>query len=46
MKNGVVHFLRPDECTIVRDIRPQTAEKFELGKNVQSCDELYDEVMA
>lgn len=46
MKNGVVHFLRPDECTIVRDIRPQAAEKFELGKNVQSCDELYDEVMA
>lgn len=45
MKNGIIRFCRPDECTIVRPIRQQKTKAFSLGKSVQPAEVLYEEVM-
>ena len=45
MKNGYIRFCRPEECPIVRTIRPQQPKQFTVGKNVSLCDDLYAEVM-
>lgn len=47
MENGIIHFCRPEECPVVRDIRRQKVSKhFVLNENLQSCDELYQEVFS
>jgi len=38
MKNGVVHFPRPEDCAIRKFIRPMGAKQFDQGKNLQGVD--------
>ena len=45
MEDGVVRFIRPEECPVIRPIHKQRAKPFTLGKTVQDCDTLYQEVM-
>ena len=44
MQDGVIEFIRPEDCPIVRPIRKQSTKSFVLGKNLQGCDALYQEV--
>jgi CRISPR-associated protein Cas5d len=37
MKNGVIEFLRPEECKIRKFIREMVAKEFELDKNLLGC---------
>ena len=46
MENGIIHFCRPEECPVVRDIRKQSAKHFILNETLQSCDDLYQEVFS
>lgn len=43
MKNGVIKFIKPEECTIVRSITDMEPKIFN-EENMQSVDELYDEL--
>lgn len=45
MDKGIIHFCRPDECVIVKDIKKQSVKTFTVGDNLQTCDDLYEEVM-
>jgi CRISPR-associated protein Cas5d len=42
MEKGVIKFIRPDECTLVRTTGQMSPKLFNT-KNVQSVDELYEE---
>ena len=44
MKDGVITFIRPEECPVIRSIREQKAKVFVKDENLQSCDDLYQEV--
>lgn len=44
MKNGIIEFCRPEECPVNRTIRSQSRKTFTLGQNLQSCDDLFEEV--
>ncbi|MBK3496458.1 type I-C CRISPR-associated protein Cas5 [Viridibacillus sp. YIM B01967] len=44
MKNGVIHFVHPEECTLVRPIRKMETKNFQLNENMQSVEELYEEI--
>ena len=44
MKDGVITFIRPEECPVIRPIREQKAKVFVKDENLQSCDDLYQEV--
>lgn len=44
MENGVISFIRPENCPIVRPIRKQSIKSFVLGENIQGCEELGREV--
>lgn len=46
MENGIIHFCRPEECPVVRDIRKQSAKHFILNETLQGCDDLYQEVFS
>ncbi|MBS4209383.1 type I-C CRISPR-associated protein Cas5c [Bacillus sp. FJAT-50079] len=46
MKNGVIQFVRPEECPIVRPIKKQEAKVFTVGENVKSVDEEFVEMFA
>ncbi|WP_336824616.1 type I-C CRISPR-associated protein Cas5c [Sporosarcina sp. USHLN248] len=41
MKNGVIRFIRPDECTIVRPLREMSVKEF---NQIQSVDVLNEEI--
>jgi len=43
MRHGVIKFIRPEECTMVRKIRKMKAKQFDRG-NIQPVDELYEEL--
>ncbi len=43
MKGGIIRFIRPDECTLVRPIGEKPQKKFD-HTNVQPVDELYMEL--
>ncbi|WP_028778859.1 type I-C CRISPR-associated protein Cas5c [Shimazuella kribbensis] len=43
MKNGVIEFIRPDQCTIVRQISDWKTKNFDAS-NIQSADELWAEL--
>ena len=45
MDHGVIHFCRPEECPVVRDIHEQKPREFIVGENLRSVDSLYEEVM-
>lgn len=46
MEQGVIHFCRPDACPVVREIKKQRVKSFTLNENLQSCNDLYREVMS
>lgn len=39
MKNGVIDFIRPDECTITKEVKSQHQKLFVVGKNLHAVDE-------
>nr|WP_290443401.1 type I-C CRISPR-associated protein Cas5c [Sporolactobacillus kofuensis] len=43
MKNGIIHFLRPESCTLVRTISKMQAKHFELS-SIQTADALLFEL--
>lgn len=45
MKNGVIKFIRPEECELVRPLRDYQMKSFELGVNMQPVDELEKELL-
>ena len=44
MVNGVIKFIRPEECTLVKDIREFVPKSFVIGENMQFVDETEKEV--
>lgn len=44
MRNGIIKFIRPEECTLVRPIREFQPKVFKLNENMQSVDTLYDDL--
>lgn len=46
MQNGIIEFIRPEECPVIRPIRQQKFKTFLPGKNFQPCEDLYQEVTA
>lgn len=42
MKDGVIHFIRPDECTMIRKTGEMSPKQFS-NQNMQSVDDLYEE---
>lgn len=44
MQDGVIRFIRPEECPVIRPIHKQRTKSFALGENMQGCDVLYQEV--
>lgn len=42
MKNGFIQFPRPDECSIVTNIREITPKSFSIGKNLRGVEEEYE----
>lgn len=43
MKDGVITFIRPDECTLIRTVSEMSYKEFN-ATNMQSVEELYEEV--
>ena len=41
MKDGIIHFIRPEECEMVRTIKEGTVKKFIQNKNFRSVDDEY-----
>jgi len=41
MKDGIVEFVRPEDCPIIQQLREQKPQEFRLGRNIESVDELY-----
>ncbi len=44
MQDGVIQFIRPEDCPVIRPIHKQRTKSFVLGENMQGCDALYQEV--
>ena len=44
MQDGVIQFVRPEDCPVIRPIHKQRTKSFVLGENMQGCDVLYQEV--
>lgn len=45
MVNGVIAFIKPEDCELVRDLREFTPKEFVIGKTMKSVDEFYQEVV-
>lgn len=45
MKHGVIEFIRPEACTIRRELSEHSVKKFKIGETMQSVDQLYDELV-
>lgn len=43
MKDGIIKFIRPDECTLIRQVEEKPSKEFTRA-NVQSVDDLYEEL--
>lgn len=39
MHNGIIHFIRPEECQIVKPLHEMKAKQFHLGKNIRSVEQ-------
>lgn len=39
MERGIVHFVRPEECTIIRDLGERSVKEFKFGENFSGLDE-------
>lgn len=46
MMFGVIEFIPPERCTIVREIRPMEPKSFVVGENMQTIDTLAQELEA
>lgn len=44
MKDGIVRFVRPEDCTVNRFVRTMTAKDFTLGRNLCAAETKADEV--
>ena len=44
MRDGIIEFPLPEECTMIREIRRAEMKTFTLGKNMSSIEELFREV--
>lgn len=44
MKNGIISFVRPEGCSIVRTIKEKEMKPFTLGDNMQSVEDEYAEL--
>ncbi|MEK4425810.1 type I-C CRISPR-associated protein Cas5c [Solibacillus sp. FSL K6-1523] len=44
MKFGVIEFIRPEDCTLVRPVRTMEPKSFVLGENIQAIDTLAQEL--
>lgn len=44
MKDGVIQFIRPEECEIIREIRLDSMKRFVKGENFKSVDDEYSEM--
>lgn len=44
MRNGIIKFIRPEECQIVRTIYTDDMKTFEKGVNFKSVDHEYDDI--
>jgi hypothetical protein len=44
MHNGIVDFIRPDQCPVVVTLHQESAKSFELCKTLQPVDKTHDEV--
>lgn len=46
MKNGVIQFMRPEECSIISPIKNQEIKIFREGENFKTVDDEYDEIFS
>lgn len=46
MKKGIIKFVRPEQCEIVRRIKDHQAKQFSLGTNLISVDKEYSDVFS
>lgn len=46
MTNGIIKFIRPEECTIIRSIKKQESKQFVLGENFKSVEDEYQEIFS
>jgi CRISPR-associated protein Cas5d len=44
MRQGIIQFKRPEECSLVRPIREYQTKKFTLHENMQPVESLYDDL--
>lgn len=44
MKNGIIQFIRPDECTLIRQVGEFSPKQFN-DSNMQPVEELYEEII-
>jgi CRISPR-associated protein Cas5d len=44
MRNGVISFIRPEDCKIVKTIRPMRAKSFAAGRNLKNVENEEQEV--
>ncbi|WP_368653955.1 type I-C CRISPR-associated protein Cas5c [Ornithinibacillus sp. 4-3] len=44
MKNGVIDFIPPEECPMVRSVKKYNQKKFEIGVNMNSVDNEHKEI--
>ncbi len=42
MKKGVIEFIRPEECTIVRNLREAKVKHFSIGRNLEPVEKLFE----
>lgn len=45
MKNGVITFICPDQCTMRRELSTYEAKSFTIGRNMKSVDDTYAELV-
>lgn len=43
MQNGIIEFIRPQQCPIIHKLRNQRADLFVLDKNIRPVDDLYEQ---
>jgi CRISPR-associated protein Cas5d len=39
MRHGVIEFIRPEECSVIREIKSQLTKKFVPGENLGLAEE-------
>lgn len=44
MRHGVIEFIRPEECTLIRPLRKFEPKFFTLNENMQTVDDLYNDM--